>query len=67
MIKGLLGVLDKMRIEVFPTKEYIEPPKKTIFVQLNPEKYSMRHNVVFCEGQAMGTSGSDLRFNMIDC
>lgn len=66
MIKGLLGVLDKMRIEVFPTKEYIEPPKKTIFVQLNPEKYSMRHNVVFCEGQAMGTSGTDLRFNRID-
>jgi hypothetical protein len=66
MILGLLGIIDKMRIEVFPTKEYTEPPKKTIFVQLNPEKYTMRHNVAFCEGQAMGTSGTDLRFNKIE-
>lgn len=66
MISGLLGIIDKMRIEVFPTKEYTEPPKKTIFVQLNPEKYAMRHNVEFCEGQAIGTSGSDLRFNRIE-
>ncbi len=66
MIKGLFGVIDKMRIEVFPTKEYAEPPKKTIFVQLNPEKYSMKHNVEFCENQAMGTSGTDLRFNRIE-
>lgn len=66
MIKGLFGVIDKMRIEVFPTKEYAEPPKKTIFVQLNPEKYSMKHTVEFCENQAMGTSGTDLRFNRIE-
>lgn len=66
MIKGLLGIIDKMRIEVFPTKEYTEPPKNTIFVQLNPEKYAMRHTVDFCEGQAMGTSGTDLRFNKIE-
>jgi hypothetical protein len=26
----------------------------------------MRHNVAFCEGQAMGTSGTDLRFNKIE-
>lgn len=66
MIKGLLGIIDKMRIEVFPSKDYIEPPKKTIFVQLNPEKYSIKQNVVFCEGQAMGTTGSDLKFNKIE-
>lgn len=66
MIKGLLGIIDKMRIEVFPTKEYTEPPAKTIFVQLNPEKYTMKHNVVFCEGQAMGTTGTDLKFNKIE-
>jgi hypothetical protein len=66
MIKGILGIVDKMRIEVFPTKEYTEPPKKTIFVQLNPEKYTMKHNVVFCEGQAMGTTGADLKFNKIE-
>jgi hypothetical protein len=66
MIKGLLGIIDKMRIEVFPSKEYKEPPAKTIFVQLNPEKYAMKQNVVFCEGQAMGTTGSDLKFNKIE-
>lgn len=66
MIKGLLGIIDKMRIEVFPSKEYKEPPTKTIFVQLNPEKYSIKQNVAFCEGQAMGTTGSDLKFNKIE-
>lgn len=66
MISGLLGIIDKMRIEVFPTKDYIEPPKKTIFVQFNPEKYSLRHNVDFCDSQALGTSGTDLRFNRIE-
>lgn len=66
MIKGLLGIIDKMRIEVFPSKEYKEPPEKTIFVQLNPEKYSIKQNVAFCEGQAMGTTGSDLKFNKIE-
>lgn len=66
MIQGLLGIIDKMRIEVFPTKEYIEPPKKTIFVQLNPEKYTTKHKVDFCEGQAIGSTGSDLKFNKIE-
>lgn len=66
MIQGIFGIIDKMRIEVFPTKEYLEPPNKTIFVQLNPEKYSMKHNVEFCENQAMGSSGTDLRFNRIE-
>ncbi|WP_309641281.1 hypothetical protein [Flavobacterium sp.] len=66
MIKGLLGIIDKMRIEVFPTKDYAETDQQTIFVQLNPEKYTMKHNVVFCEGQAMGTTGSDLKFSKIE-
>ncbi|MBB6369151.1 hypothetical protein [Chryseobacterium shigense] len=66
MIQAALGIIDKMRIEVFPTKDYAEPPNETIFVQLNPEKYTMKNNVVFCEGQAMGTTGSDLKFNKIE-
>lgn len=66
MIQGLLGIIDKMRIEVFSSKEYTEPPKKTIYVQLNPEKYTIKQNVAFCEGQAMGTTGSDLKFNKIE-
>ncbi len=66
MIKGLLGIIDKMQIEVFPSKEYKGSADKVIFVQLNPEKYTMKHNVVFCEGQAMGTTGTDLKFNKIE-
>ena len=66
MIQGLFGIIDKMRIEVYPTKEYKGDPNKTIFVQLNPEKYSMKHSVEFCENQAMGTSGTDLKFNKIE-
>lgn len=65
MIQGLFGIIDKMRIEVFPTKGFVEPPTKTIFVQLNPEKYSMKQSVEFSENQALGTSGTDLRFNKI--
>lgn len=66
MIKGLLGIIDKMRIEAYPTKDFKVGEPKTVFVQLNPEKYTMKHNVVYCEGQAMGTTGSDLKFNKIE-
>jgi len=65
MIKGLFGIIDKMRIEVYDSKDY-KIPKKTIYVQLNPEKYTLKNNVVFCEGQAMGTTGSDLKFSKIE-
>ena len=63
MIESALGIIDKMRIEVFDTKDYSIPPKNTIFVQLNPEKYTMKHNNVFYEGQAIGTTGADLQYN----
>jgi hypothetical protein len=66
MIVAALGIIDKMRIEVFETNEYEKDPVKTIFVQLNPEKYTMKHNVVFCEGQPMGATGNDLKFNKIE-
>ena len=63
MIQAALGIIDKMRIEVFETNDYEKDPKKTIFVQLNPEKYSIKHNVVFNEGQPMGATGNDLKFS----
>jgi len=66
MIQAALGIIDKMRIEVFETNDYKKDPKKTIFVQLNPEKFTMKHNVVFCEGQPMGATGNDLKFNKIE-
>jgi hypothetical protein len=66
MIQAVLGIIDKMRIEVFETNEYDKDPKKTIFVQLNPEKYTMKQNVVFSESQPMGATGNDLKFNKIE-
>jgi hypothetical protein len=66
MIQAALGIIDKMRIEVFENNGYDKDPKKTIFVQLNPEKYTMKHNVVFSEGQPMGATGNDLKFNKIE-
>lgn len=65
MIQSALGIVDKMRIEVFNTSKY-DTPKKTIFVQLNPEKYSIKQNVIFCEGQPIGASNNDLKFNKIE-
>lgn len=65
MIQAALGIIDKMRIEVYENNKYTMP-KKTIFVQLNPEKYTLKHNVVFCEGQPMGASSNDLSFNRIE-
>lgn len=66
MIQAALGIIDKMRIEVYETNDYKKTPKKTIFVQLNPEKYSLKHNVMFCEGQPMGASSNNLSFNRIE-
>lgn len=65
MIQSALGIVDKMRIEVYKSSKY-DTPKKTIFVQLNPEKYSIKQNVIFCEGQPIGASNNDLKFNKIE-
>ncbi|MBB4804811.1 hypothetical protein HNP38_000083 [Chryseobacterium defluvii] len=65
MIQAALGIIDKMRIEVYENSKYTTP-KKTIFVQLNPEKYTLKHNVMFCEGQPMGASSNNLSFNRIE-
>ncbi len=66
MIEGFLGIIDKMRIEVYPNEEYKESEAiSTIFVQVNPESYTINHEVEFCEGQAMGASNQNLKFNKI--
>lgn len=66
MIEGILGIIDKMRIEVFPSKDFTESEiKSTIFVQINPENYSINTEVEFCEGQPMGATSQDLKYNKI--
>jgi hypothetical protein len=66
MIEGILGIIEKMRIEVYPSIEFNENEVlKTIFVQVNPETYTLNHEVEFCDGQAIGSSSQELRFNRI--
>jgi len=66
MIAGALGIIDKMRIEVYPNQHYNDfEAIKTIFVQVNPESYSINKDIEFCEGQAIGASNENLRFNKI--
>ena len=66
MIAGALGIIDKMRIEVYPNQGFKDNEAiKTIFVQVNPNSYSINKDIEFCEGQAMGSSSQNLRFNKI--
>ena len=66
MIEGALGIIDKMRIEVYPNDDYNESEAiSTIFVQVNPDSYTINHEVEFAEGQAMGASNQNLSFNKI--
>lgn len=66
MIQSALGIVDKMRIEVYEKSGIPGDPKKTIFVQLNPEKYSRKQEVEFSEGQPIGASENNLSFNKIE-
>lgn len=65
MIEGALGIIDKMRIEVYADDKY-KDALKTIFVQINPENYTISKNVEFFEEQAIGSSNKKLQFNKID-
>ena len=67
MIEGALGIIDKMRIEVYPNDDYNENEAiSTIFVQVNPENYTINHDVQFCGEPAMGASSQKLKFNRIE-
>ncbi len=60
------GSIEKMRIEIHKKSDCTDDAINTIFVQFNPEKYNSKQTVTFCEGQAMGSTGADLKFNRID-
>lgn len=64
MIEGVLGIIDKMRIEVYKKRDFAEKNIiKTIFVQVNPSGYTINQEIEFCEGQAIGSSSQNLKFN----
>lgn len=66
MIEGVLGIIDKMRIEVFPSIDYNESDiTKTIFVQINPENYSETKNIEYYEDDVIGGSGTISTFKWV--
>jgi len=66
MIEGVLGIIDKMRIEVFPSIEYNESEiTKTIFVQINPESYSETKQIEYFEDEVIGGSGTINTFKWV--
>lgn len=66
-IEGVLGIIEKMCIKVYKDNTYTEGAiLDTLYVQLNPEKYSIKKNINFCEGQPIGASGGELKFNKIE-
>lgn len=66
MIEGILGIIDKMRIEVFPSIDYNEGDiVKTIFVQINPESYSETKNIEYYEDDVIGGSNTITTFKWV--
>lgn len=66
MIQQALGIVEKMRIEVRKTADANAQVENTIFVQFNPEKYTIDKTIEYCEGQPMGASNGSLSFNKIE-
>lgn len=65
MIEDLDWKLDKMRIEIFDKKIFPEPPKETLFVQLNPEKYNIKSGVEYYAEQPINSSNYDQQYKNI--
>ncbi len=63
MINETLGKIDKMRIEVFETKQFQEPPSKTVYMQLNPEKYNIKSSVEYYAEQPSNASNTEQQYN----
>jgi hypothetical protein len=61
MIQAALGIIDKMKIEIFGDPE-LENIKDTIYVQLNPDKYSTTKTIVYTDKQPIGSSQNVLSY-----
>jgi hypothetical protein len=58
------GKIDKLKIWAYKDAEMTRPVAGGPFIALiNPETYSHKHKVEFCETQAPGTSGVALKYN----
>ncbi len=65
MITSGFGKMDKLNIEAFSDKAFSKPANKKYVATINPETYTTRHKIEFCETQAPGTSMPILKFNKI--
>ena len=52
------GELKKFLIEAYQTAEYDGSPVDTFTVMFNPEKYTLKYEILFQDAQGKGTSGS---------
>ncbi|MEO8960779.1 MAG: LysM peptidoglycan-binding domain-containing protein [Ginsengibacter sp.] len=65
MITSGFGKLDKLNIEAFTDKAFSKTANKKFAATINPETYTTRHKIEFCDTQASGTSMPILKFNKI--
>ena len=57
------GKIDKLTIQAYEDPEMTKPAGSLFTALINPETYSHKHKIEFCETQAPGTSGVALKYN----
>jgi hypothetical protein len=58
-----LGAIEKMRIEIYQHKDFLNDPSHTIFLQLNPERYSIKSVVEYFVEQPNNAAGGEQQYN----
>jgi hypothetical protein len=58
-----LAKLEKLYIVPYSDPEYTSTAGEPFYTLMNPETYTYRYKIEFCENQAPGTSGVCLKFN----
>jgi nucleoid-associated protein YgaU len=59
------GKIEKLYIQAYKDAELSQPVGDKFEALINPETYSYKYKIEFCETQAPGTSGVALKFNKI--
>ncbi len=62
---GIFGKLEKLTIKPYHDKGFSKPAGESFVATINPETYTTRHKIEFCDTQAPGTSMPILKFNKI--
>ena len=59
------GKIEKLFIQAYKDPKYKEKAGDKLTALINPESYTYRYKIDFCETQAAGTSGVALKFNKL--